>query len=144
MDIPDQPGHDLNQILTELLEAWNAHNAECVASFYSADYVGVDVSESGQQRGPEGVRHTVQRYLNAFSDLHLTQEETVVNDNRAAIKVTVRGTYQGGLMNIPATGRTTELHGVAFLTFDNGKITRASYLWDVAGFLRNIGLLPDL
>jgi steroid delta-isomerase-like uncharacterized protein len=115
-----------------------------VASFYAADYVGVDVSEPGQQRGPEGVRHTVQRYLNAFSDLQLTEEETVVSDDRAAIKVTVRGTYQGGLMNIPATGRTTELHGVAFLTFENGKITRASYLWDVAGFLRNIGLLPDL
>ena len=137
-------GHDLNPILAELVLAWNSHDAVRVASFYAADYVGVDVSESGQQRGPEGVRHTVRRYLNAFSDLHLTQEETVVNDNHAAIKVTVRGTYQGGLMNIPATGRTTELYGVAFLTFDNGKITRASYLWDVAGFLRNIGLLPDL
>ena len=136
--------HDLNPILAELVLAWNSRDAVRVASFYAADYIGMDVSESGQQRGPEGVRHTVQRYLNAFSDLHLTQEETVVNDNRAAIKVTVQGTYQGGLMNIPATGRTTELYGVAFLTFDNGKITRASYLWDVAGFLRNIGLLPDL
>ena len=136
--------HDLNLILAELVLAWNSHDAAHVASLYATDYIGVDVSESEPQRGPEGVRHTVQRYLNAFSDLHLTQEETVVNSDRAAIKVTVRGTYQGGIMNIPATGRTTELHGVAFLTFDNGKITRASYLWDVAGFLRNIGLLPDL
>ncbi len=142
MTSPD--GHDLNLILAELVLAWNSHDAVRVASFYAADYVGVDVSEAEPQRGPEGVRQTVQRYLNAFSDLRLTQEETVVNDNRAAIKVTVRGTYQGGLMNIPATGRTTELYGVAFMTFDNGKITRASYLWDVAGFLRNIGLLPDL
>jgi steroid delta-isomerase-like uncharacterized protein len=139
-----QNGHNLNPILAQLVNAWNSHDAERVASFYAADYVGSDVSESVQQRGPEGIRHTVQRYLNAFPDLQLTLDETIVNDNRAAIKMTVRGTHQGGIMNIPATGRLAELHGVAFLAFENGKITRASYLWDVAGFLRGIGLLPDL
>jgi steroid delta-isomerase-like uncharacterized protein len=139
-----QNGRDLNPILAQLVDAWNSHDAAHVASFYAADYVGMDVSESEQQRGPEGVRHTVQHYLNAFPDLQLTQGETIVNDNRAAIKVTVRGTHQGGIMHIPATGRSTEIHGVAFLTFENEKITQASYLWDVAGFLRSIGLLPDL
>ena len=144
MSIAGQRKHDLNRILTGLVEAWNAHNAERVASFYSADYVGIDMAEHSQQRGPEGVRHTVQRYLQAFPDLRLTVEETLAQDNRAAIKVTVRGTHQGGIMNIPATGRLTEIHGVAFLTFEDGKISQASYLWDVAGFLRSIGLLPDL
>ena len=47
-------------------------------------------------------------------------------------------------MNVPATGSHLDTHGVVFLTFDEGKITRASDLWDVAVFLRSIGLLPDL
>lgn len=140
----DQNGHDLYPVLAELVDAWNSHDAERVASFYAADYVGMDVSESEQQRGPEGVRQTVQHYLNSFPDLQLTQEQVIICDNRAAIKVTVHGTHQGGIMHIPATGRSTEVHGVAFLTFGYGKITQASYLWDVAGFLRSIGLLPDL
>jgi steroid delta-isomerase-like uncharacterized protein len=131
-------------VLAELLDAWNVHNIERVASFYSPNYVGIDVSESGQQRGPEGVRHTIQRYLQAFPDLQLVQEEKVLEVNRAAVKVTAHGTHQGGIMNIPATGRSTEVRGVAFLTFEDGKITKASYVWDVAGFLRSIGLLPEL
>jgi steroid delta-isomerase-like uncharacterized protein len=144
MGIPGQDNHNLNQVLAELLEAWNTHNAERVASFYSSDYVGTDMSEHSQQRGPQGVRHTVQRYMQAFPDLELMVEDTLVQENRAAIKVTVRGTHRGGIMNIPATGRPTEVRGVAFLTFEDGKIAQASYLWDVAGFLRSIGLLPDL
>jgi len=139
-----QNGHDPNPILAQLLDAWNSHDAERVASFYAANYVGVDISDAGQQRGPAGVRETVQHYLNSFPDLQLTQEQVIICDNRAAIKVTVHGTHQGGIMHIPATSRSTEIHGVAFLTFDHGKITQASYLWDVAGFLRSIGLLPDL
>jgi hypothetical protein len=47
-------------------------------------------------------------------------------------------------MNIPPTGRAIVLHGVSLLTVSSGKITRASYLWDVAGLLRCLGLLPEL
>jgi len=139
-----QNGHNLNSILAELVDAWNSHDAERVASFYSADYVGTDIAQAGQQRGLAGVRQTVQHYLNAFPDLKLTQEQVIVCDDRAAIKMTVHGTHQGGIMHIPATGRPTEIQGVVFLTFDRGKITQASFLWDVAGFLRSVGLLPDL
>ena len=139
-----QNGRNLNDTLAEILDAWNAHDAERVASFYAADYVGTDVAQAGQQRGLEGVRQTVQHYLNAFPDLKLSQDQVLICDDRAAIKMTVRGTHQGGILHIPATGRLTEVQGVAFLTFNHGKISQASYLWDVAGFLRGIGLLPDL
>jgi hypothetical protein len=47
-------------------------------------------------------------------------------------------------MNIPATGRRVEVRGASFLTIEAGKVTRATMLWDVAGMLRGIGLLPDL
>jgi steroid delta-isomerase-like uncharacterized protein len=144
-DIVDsQNGYNIKEIITQAVEAWNAHDAAGVASFYAPDYVGIDSSEPGQQRGPDGVRHTVQRYLNAFPDLQLIPEQMVVNSEHAAVKLIVRGTHQGGIMRIPPTGRQTKIHGVAFVTFANGKIIEASYLWDVAGFLRDIGLLPDL
>lgn len=135
---------NLEMILAEIVEAWNAHDAGRVASFYAPDYVGSDAAEAQQQRGPAGVRQNVQRYLEAFPDLRLVQQQAVLCDNHAAIQVMVRGTHQGSLMHIPATGRPTQIQGVAFLTFQQAKIIQASYLWDMAGFLRNIGLLPDL
>jgi hypothetical protein len=36
------------------------------------------------------------------------------------------------------------VRGVSLLTLESGKIKHAHYIWDVAGLLRAIGLLPDL
>jgi hypothetical protein len=47
-------------------------------------------------------------------------------------------------MNIPPTGRPINARGVSMLTVESGKVWRANYIWDVAGMLREIGLLPDL
>jgi steroid delta-isomerase-like uncharacterized protein len=134
----------LEIILAELMDAWNAHDADRVASFYAPDYIGTDAGEPGQQRGPVSVRQTVQHFLDAFPDLTLLQDQAIICDENAAIQITVRGTHRGSIMNIPATGRRTVIQGVAFLKFEHGRIIQASYLWDVAGFLRSIGLLPDL
>ena len=57
---------------------------------------------------------------------------------------TARGTRRGPLLNIPATGRQVEVRGVSVLTYRERKLFRALYLWDLAGLLRDIGLLPSL
>ena len=36
------------------------------------------------------------------------------------------------------------MRGVSALTLRDGKVIRGLYIWDVAGLLRNIGLLPEL
>jgi predicted ester cyclase len=74
----------------------------------------------------------------------LVEEEMVVQGNRVAVVWKARGTHQGTLMNIPATGRPVAVRGVTLLTVAEGKVSRALYLWDVAGLLRDLGLLPEL
>ena len=63
---------------------------------------------------------------------------------RAVLIWTAEGTHLGALMNIPASGRMVTVRGVATFTLQNGAISRATYIWDVAGLLRGIGLLPEL
>jgi hypothetical protein len=36
------------------------------------------------------------------------------------------------------------VRGVSAFATENGKITRGLHVWDVAGFLRALGLLPEL
>jgi len=36
------------------------------------------------------------------------------------------------------------VRGASLLTFRGDKLYRAVYIWDVAGLLRKIGLLPEL
>jgi hypothetical protein len=40
--------------------------------------------------------------------------------------------------------RNVAVRGTSVLTVENEKVTRGLYVWDVAGPLRSIGLLPEL
>jgi len=132
------------RLVRDLLEAWNGHDPERIQSFYAPHYEGVDVGQAKPQCGPQDVSRLVKRYLQAFPDLRFVDEEAVVQGNRVALVWTARGTHAGELMRIPPTGRSIAVRGTSVLTVENGKITRGLYIWDVAGLLRSIGLLPEL
>jgi steroid delta-isomerase-like uncharacterized protein len=132
------------QCVTQLLEAWNAHDVERVTAFYAPDYEGEDVGQARLQQGLEGVRQTMAGYWHAFPDLHLTQEAMISRGDQVALFWTARGTHQGKIMNIPPTGRPIQVRGASLLTLQDGKIRRGLIIWDVAGLLRAIGLLPEL
>jgi steroid delta-isomerase-like uncharacterized protein len=132
------------QLVTHLVEAWNAHDVERTVAFYASDYEGQDVAQSGPEQGPEGIRQSLARYLHAFPDLHFTPEATLGQGDQVALFWTARGTHRGKIMNIPPTGRSIQVRGVSLFTLEGGKIRRAIIIWDVAGLLRAIGLLPEL
>ena len=135
---------EIARLVRDLLEAWNAHDLERIKTFYAPEYEGVDVGQAEPQRGPQGVSRLVKRYLQAFPDLHFVEEDIVVQDNRAVLVWKAHGTHGGELMRIPPTGRDIVVRGTSVLTVENGKVTRGLYIWDVAGLLRSIGLLPEL
>jgi steroid delta-isomerase-like uncharacterized protein len=133
-----------SKLVAELLEAWNAHDIDHAVTFYAADYTGIDVSEAAPQRGPDGIRQTLTRYMSAFPDLQFVPEATFAHGDQVAMFWSAQGTHQGPLMNIPPSGRLVRIRGVSLLTVTNGQVSRGLYIWDVAGLLRNIGLLPEL
>ena len=134
----------MNSLVMDLFAAWNAHDIERAVTFYAPDYEGVDVSEATPHLGTEGVRQYIRRYLQAFPDLTVTAESPIIEEERLAIAWLARGTHQGKLMNIPPTGHPVQIRGVSLLTITNGKISQGTHIWDVAGLLRSIGLLPEL
>ena len=132
------------QLVRNLLEAWNAHDVERIKTFYAPEYEGVDVGQAEPQHGSQGVSRLVKRYLQAFPDLYFVDDDVVVQGNQAVLVWTAHGTHGGELMRIPPTGRDITVRGTSVLTVENGKVTRGLYIWDVAGLLRSIGLLPEL
>ncbi len=132
------------QLVTDVVAAWNDHNLERLAGFYAPDYEGVDVGQAAPQHGPEEALRSMADYLRAFPDLHFTLESTVMEGNRVALAWTAHGTHQGKLMHIPPTGHPIEMRGVTLFTVKEDKIAYSLHIWDVAGFLRAVGLLPEL
>jgi steroid delta-isomerase-like uncharacterized protein len=134
---------DIAQIMSKLIEALNAHDLDRVATFYAPDFIGEDIGQANPQHGPRERVSVLAVYIRAFPDLRYTGE-TIAEDNRAAFVWTMHGTHRGTLMRIPPTGRTVEVRGVSLLTFNDGKITHGLNIWDMAGLLRVLGLLPEL
>jgi predicted ester cyclase len=85
-----------------------------------------------------------QNYLRAFPDLDFKCEHIIAESDRAAIMWRARGTHRGVLMNIPPTECVVDVRGVSVLTIRDGKIQNGFYLWDIAGLLGSLGLLPEL
>jgi steroid delta-isomerase-like uncharacterized protein len=132
------------QLVIELVEAWNSHDLDRAAEFYTDDFEGSDVAQPIPQLGPEGIRQSLTLYFQALPDLHFTAEKIIIQDDQAVLVWTAVGTHGGKVMNIPPTGRPIRVQGVSILTITDSKIKKASYIWDVAGLLRNLGLLPEL
>ncbi len=132
------------QLIADLIAAWNTHDLDRATALFAADYEGSDVAQLEPQHGHEGIRRTLTRYFEALPDVHFILDDLVVAGERVVAVWTARGTHLGVLMNIPPSGRVVTVRGVSTFSLRNGEIVRAEYIWDVAGMLRDIGLLPEL
>lgn len=127
-----------------LMEAWNTHDARAVAACYGPDFVGDDIGLAEPQQGPEAIRRLTLYYLRAFPDLKVVVDSHATDGDTVVLVWTLIGTHRGTFMNIPPTGRSTSVRGTTILTIREGLIRRATRIWDLAGLLRCMGLLPEL
>ena len=134
----------LLHFIQQLTDGWNRHDLELLLSLYAPEYEGVDVARPTPYRGQDGARESLVAYMQAFPDVHFTADDILIQENAVVLVWRAEGTHRGVLMNIPPTHRKVEVKGVSILTICEGKIVRGLYVWDVAGMLRGIGLLPDL
>jgi len=135
---------DLATYADTINQAWNSHDIEKVLNFYSSEYVGEDVGQASLLHGHEGLRAMLEMYWRAFPDLQFAVMEAVVQDSRVAIVWVAEGTHQGTIMNIPPTGHRVEVRGVSIINVKDGRVVSGQHIWDLAGMLRHMGLLPEL
>ena len=134
----------MSDLVMQLLEAWNSHDIEQTMGLYGSDHVVIDIAEATTRYGLDGIRHSMGRYFQAFPDLKFRADEILYDGSRVTLVWTAHGTHGGALMHIPPTGRRVTVRGVTLLTIVGDMVRRSESLWDVAGLLRAIGLLPDL
>ena len=125
-------------------EAWNSHDIEGVLSFYAPGCVGEDVGTAIPLLGRDAMRTMLENYWRAFPDLKFEVVDSLAEGSRIAIFWIGEGTHQGTIMNIPPTGRRVRVRGVSIIEVEDGLIVRGQSIWDLAGMLRHMGLLPEL
>jgi len=90
-------------------------------------------------RGHEGFARA---FYGAFPDLSHTVEDVLVEADRIAVRFVLRGTHREPFFGIPATGRSIEVAAHVIMDVADGKVRRLRGVFDEAGMLRQLGVLP--
>lgn len=141
---PHTNGVSLVGLAEDLVAAWNAHDPRRVAEFFAEDYEGDDIGLSNPIHGRRGIRRLVAFTLLGLPDITFDLDQVITQADQLVMVWRARGTHLGKIMNIPPTQRAVEYRGVTMYTVRDGLITGSLRLWDMAGMLRQIGLLPEL
>lgn len=92
---------------------------------------------------PEDLKAVATAIRAAFPDWHSTVEEMVVEGDRVAERWTGRGTHQGALQGIPATGKQVVVPGVVFYRIADGKIAEFRGQFNMMSLMQQLGVIPS-
>jgi predicted ester cyclase len=83
-------------------------------------------------------------YRSGIRGLRVTIEQQLADGDFVATRYTCRGTHEGDIMGVPATGRDVTIAGLVISRFQDGKVVEEWEVSDVFGLLQQIGALPQM
>ena len=127
----------------ELFDAWNVHDANAIARFYTSGATVRDSTEPTMAAsGSAAIVARARMILSGFSDAKLEVLTISVDGNRACVEWRFSGTHDGDFVGVSATTRSVDNIGASVSEFDeSGRIVSETDYWDVARFLRQTGVL---
>jgi steroid delta-isomerase-like uncharacterized protein len=118
-------------VVRQLFEAWNASEIETASQLISSECNG---------GGFEGFRRELQGFLSAFPDLQIRLEDILGEGNRVASRVTMRGTHQGTLFGLPATGKSVTMKANHIFVLEHEKIVQRHGQMDRLELMTQLGM----
>lgn len=137
-DSPAEANKDLVRRI--IAEAFNAGNLDVVDEALGADYLDHQAGPNAAS-GPDAFKAFVRAFRDTFPDVRVEVEDIVAEGERIALRVTWRGSQQGALGSIPATGLPVEFGGYHIYRFEDGKIVEHWGLQDDLGLLLQLGVI---
>jgi steroid delta-isomerase-like uncharacterized protein len=124
-------------------EVYGNRNPDAADEIYAPDFVDQDpATPEEMRRGPDGVKQQAAMYGGAFPDIQMTVEEQVAEGDKVVTRWSARGTHQGELMGVPASGNQVTLTGITIARVADGKIQEEWSNWDGLGMMQQIGAMP--
>ncbi len=127
-----------------IINTLNSRSDEQILAMYAQDYVGEDITGGKTRYGNDSVRTWMQAIYSAFPNVLYELIEYVHNGDDLVVHWIARGNHHGTFLKIPATGKPVAIAGISMLKMENGKVKSGKLIWDLAGVLRQMGLLPQM
>jgi steroid delta-isomerase-like uncharacterized protein len=123
-------------------EVWNKGKLEELGQYVATNVVFHDAPIPGLPPGIEGVKHIPAFWRSVFSDMYISIDDLVAEENMVVQRFTMYGTQDGDLMGIPPTGKKVVMGGINFFRIADGKIVERWGIADTVGALQQMGVLP--
>jgi steroid delta-isomerase-like uncharacterized protein len=133
---------DLRARTHQIFDMFNTHDPHAAAAHFAEDAELRDVAVAQPAIGPVEIAAVYARQIAAIPDSHVRVDRIVAESDTVAVEWTLSGTHRGRLMGIPATGKPVSFKGISLLRFRQNMVIADTRVWDLAGLLRQIGLLP--
>jgi predicted ester cyclase len=82
-------------------------------------------------------------FFAGFPDMRHHIELVVADQDAVVVRFVLKGTHSGSFFGIPATGRRVEVAAHAILRVRDGRVSELWGIFDEAGLLRQLGVLPS-
>lgn len=133
---------DLNTLVRRIPEEiFNNANADAADELFLPNYVDHRTVPPGFPRGSALPKAMSRMLRSAFPDLHMTIEDVLVDGDRAAIRLTVRGTHTGDFMGHPPTGRRVTWTETHIVRCERGKVAEHWVNLDELGRLQQLSAI---
>lgn len=137
----------IRELADQLLERWNAHDADGVIALCAEDVVFVDPALAEPARGRAAVRETVASTAVAFPDFHLERigdPLTSVEEGLVLVRFRMTGTMLGDWSSakVAATHRAMDIRGVDEWLVADGRLKSSISYYSSTDAARQLGMLP--
>jgi steroid delta-isomerase-like uncharacterized protein len=145
MDMPTSDQSD-TQVLEHVLEqwalAWSSSDVEMLLSLFADNVDYEDVTFGAVNHGKNALRDFATGLFAAFADLkfELKSRFAAADGKSGAMEWIMRGRQTSDLPGLSATNKPFEVRGATVVEFTDGKISRNSDYWDLATYLKQVGL----
>jgi steroid delta-isomerase-like uncharacterized protein len=133
---------DLKARTQQIFDMFNTHDPQAAAAHFDDDAELRDVAVARPVVGPAQIADVYARQIAAIPDSHVRVDRMVAEGDTVVVEWTLSGTHRGKMMGIPATGKPVSFKGVSLIRYRANRAIADTRVWDLAGLLRQIGLLP--
>ena len=91
--------------------------------------------------GLEGIKNLAIQQQEAFPDYREEVEELIDAGDKIIVVLKIRGTHEGPLGGMPATGKSFEIRDVTICTCKNGRIVKQAGLSDYLAAYTQLGVI---
>jgi steroid delta-isomerase-like uncharacterized protein len=97
---------------------------------------------NGRKLDLAGHKELAGHFYVAFPDLNHVIEDTVADEEKAAIRFVLHGTHQADFMGLKPTGKRITAEGISVFMIRDGKVTETRTVVDMLGIMQQPGALP--